>query len=132
MSRKHDFNLKKWQCLIKECQESGMTVVDWCAANNVPKHQYYYWLAKIRTECYDEAVAQLPAVKTINKTASPMQLQDGSFFVEITPGTVNMASKQANYDQPVAVVQTGSVRIEVMANAPASFIRQLLEAVRYA
>ena len=128
MSRKHDFYLKKWQCLIKECQASGMTVVGWCTANGVSKHQYYYWLSKIRAECYDEAVAQLPAVKTMNKTASPVQLQDGS-FVEITPESVNVVPKQANQGQPVAVVQTGSVRIEIMPSAPASFIRQLLEAV---
>ena len=83
MSRKHDYYFKKWQCLIKEYQTSGMTVVEWCAANGVSKHQYYYWLSKIRTECYEEAVTQLPAVKANNKTATPMQLQEGT-FVEIS------------------------------------------------
>ena len=127
MSRKHDYYFKKWQCLIKEYQTSGMTVVEWCAANGVSKHQYYYWLSKIRTECYEEAVTQLPAVKANNKTATPMQLQEGT-FVEIMPETVNVVPKQTNHVQPVAVVQTGGVRIEIMPDAPASFIRHLLEA----
>ena len=131
MSRKHEFYLKKWQYLIKEYQASGMTVVDWCAANGVSKYQYYYWLSKIRAECYEEAVSQLPGVKPINKSGSPGWMQNGS-FVEITPGTVNVAPKHANHGQPVAVVQTGSVRIEIMPNAPSSFIRQLLEAAQYA
>ena len=131
MGRKHDFNLKKWQCLIKECQESEMTVVDWCAANDVSKHQYYYWLAKIRTECYESAVAQLHATKTSNKNTYPGQAHEGS-FVEIMPGIVNGTPRQANDGQPAAALQTGGIRIEIMPCAPASFIRQLLEAARYA
>ena len=131
MSRKHDFNLKKWQCLIKECQDSEMTVMDWCATNNVSKHQYYYWLAKIRMECYESAVAQLQATNTSNKNARAGQAQEGS-FVEIMPEIVNGAPRQSNNSQPAAALQTGGIRIEIMPSAPASFIRQLLEAARYA
>jgi hypothetical protein len=131
MSRKHNYNLKKWQCLIKECQSSGKTVVGWCAANGVPKSQYYYWLAKIREGCSEEAVAQLPTVKAINKTAGAVKLQGGS-FVEIMPVAADASPVQTNYVQPVAAVQTGGVRIEIMSNAPASFIRQLLEAACHA
>ena len=131
MSKKHDYYVKKWQCLIKECRASGKTVVDWCAANGVTKYQYYYWLSKIRSECYEEAVAHLPSVKAINKTATPLHMQDGC-FVEITPETLNEVAKESNHGQAAAVLQTGLVRIEIMPDAPASFIRHLLEASRYA
>ena len=132
MSRKHEYYLKKWQILIKEHQASGMTVADWCTANNLSKHKYYYWLTKIRTECYETAVAQLPTTKTTNVIAVPGQFHETA-FVEIIPEMANMVPKQTNHlDQPVAIIQTGSIRIEIMPNVPASFIRQLLEAVRYA
>jgi hypothetical protein len=131
MSRKHDFHLRKWQYLIEECQKSGMKILDWCATNQVTKHQYYYWLAKIRSECYEKSLSQLQAAKTGSSVSAPIQAQNGS-FVEISPEMVNVVPKHGNPIQPVAVVQKGSIRVEIMSNAPASFIRQLLEAVRYA
>jgi hypothetical protein len=131
MSKKHDFQLRKWQYLIEECQKSGMKILDWCAANDISKHQYYYWLAKIRLECYEKAVSQLQTTKTSSNVAVPVQVQNSS-FVEISPEMVSVVPKQGNLSQPVAIVQKGSIRVEIMSNAPASFIRQLLEAVRYA
>ena len=131
MSKKHEYYLKKCQILIKECRASGMSVVEWCAANNLSKYKYYYWLEKIRTECYEEAIAQLQPIKATGELAISGQMQT-STFVEITPETINAIPKQANFGQPVAVVQTGNIRIEIMPNAPSSFIRQLLEAARYA
>lgn len=131
MSEKHDFQLKKWQRLIKECRESGMMIKDWCTANGISKYQYYYWLAKIRSECYEEAVNQLQTAGTNSNAAVPVQVQAGS-FVEIRPEIVSEIPKPVNLNQPVAVVQKGSIRIEIMSNASASFIRQLLEAVQYA
>jgi hypothetical protein len=131
MSLKQNYQLERWKYLIKECQESGMKITDWCTANDVSKHQYYYWLAKIRSECYEEAVVQLQTAKTSSSINVPVNIQ-GASFVEINPEIVNEIPKQANLSQPVAVVQKGSIRIEIMSNAPASFIRQLLEAARYA
>lgn len=29
-------------------QPSGKKVDDWCAANDISHHEYYYWLRKIR------------------------------------------------------------------------------------
>jgi len=131
MSRKQDFQLKKWHRLINECRESGMMIKDWCAANDIPKHQYYYWLTKIRSECYEAAVNQLQIAEANSNVAVPVQIQADS-FVEIRPNTVSETPKQVNLSQPVAVVQKGSIRIEIMQSASASFIRQLLEAVHYA
>lgn len=129
MSKKHDFQIKKWKCLISECQNSGLKIKDWCAQNDISKHQYYYWLNKIRTEFYDEAVRQLPS--SDSKTVSAVPVEPAS-FVEISPATVNEIPKIVNDAAPVAVIQNGGMRIEIMSNASASFIRQLLEAVRYA
>ena len=129
MSRKHDFQIKKWKCMINECQNSGLKIKDWCAQNDISKHQYYYWLNKIRADCYDEAVKQLPS--SDSKAVTAVSVEPAS-FVEISPATVNEIPRVVNDAAPVAVIQNGSMRIEIMPNASASFIRQLLEAVRYA
>ena len=127
MSTKHDFYIKKWRCLIKEYQESGKKLSDWCADNDVTKYQYYYWLSKVRSKYYEAAVNQLQTSEAGGNTALDVQ---PSPFVEIRPEMVNEALKQTSL--PVAVVQKDNLRIEIMPNASASFIRQLLTAVQYA
>jgi hypothetical protein len=129
MSAKQDYQIKKWQCLIKEYQESGMKLGDWCSSNGVSKDQYYYWLSKVRAKYYDVAVKQLQAPEPCDNTAVAVG-NNGSAFVEISTEMVNEAFKQARL--PVAVVQKDNIRIEIMPNASASFIRQLLTAAQYA
>ena len=131
MSKKHDYQLKKWQCLIKEYQDSGMKLIDWCTVNSVTKYQYFYWLEKVRLKYYEEAVNQLQEEKAINDVTVPALIQKGS-FVEIRPDMAREVTKQENFSQPVAVIQKDGIRIEIMSNAPASFITRLLEAARYA
>ena len=130
MSAKQDYQIKKWQCLIKEYQESGMKLGDWCSSNGVSKDQYYYWLSKVRTKYYDVAVKQLQAPEPGDNTAVVAVGNNDSAFVEISTEMVNEAFKQARL--PVAVVQKDNIRIEIMPNASASFIRQLLTAAQYA
>ena len=131
MSRKHDYYIKKWQSLIKNYQGSGMKLIDWCVANSVSKHQYYYWLSRVRSECYEVAVKQLQTTEACVSGTVPTQLQTGS-FVEIRPEVVGETSDSASLNLPMAVVQKGSIRIEIMPNASTSFISQLLSAVQYA
>jgi len=129
MTAKQDYQIKKWQCLITEYQESGMKLGDWCSSNGVSKDQYYYWLSKVRAKYYDVAVKQLQAPEPGDSTAVAVGT-NGSAFVEISTEMVNEAFKQARL--PVAVVQKDNIRIEIMPNASASFIRQLLTAAQYA
>lgn len=128
MSKKHDFQIEKWKGLINECHNSGMLIKDWCAANDISKYQYYYWVSKIRENTFDVAVKQLPVTK-VNRTTVPTP---NNSFVEVNPEIINEIPKSMNSDCPVAVIQKGSIRIEIMPNASATFIRQLLEATRYA
>ena len=130
MSAKQDYQIKKWQCLIKEYQESGMKLGDWCSSNGVSKDKYYYWLSKVREKYYDVAVKQLQSQDSGANADIAKAGNNGNAFVEISPDMVNEAFKQAH--MPVAIVQKDNIRIEIMPNASASFIRQLLTAVQYA
>jgi hypothetical protein len=46
---KSEFRLRQWAEIIQACQVSGMTVIAWCAQNNVNIKSYYYWLRKVRS-----------------------------------------------------------------------------------
>ena len=129
MTEKQDFQNKRWQCLIKEYQESGMKLNNWCASNEVTKDQYYYWLSKVRQKYHGVAVKQFQTSNTSSNVGITSEDRIGS-FVEINPELVNETFRQASL--PVAVVQKDNIRIEIMSNASASFIKQLLTAVQYA
>lgn len=40
--------LQEWQGQIEACQESGMSVTEWCSQNGIPKGTYYTRLRKVR------------------------------------------------------------------------------------
>ncbi len=40
---------KEWDTRITEYQASGLSVQEWCSANNVKSHQLWYWLRKQKT-----------------------------------------------------------------------------------
>ena len=39
-----------WAAIIKERQESGLTIKQWCAENNVSEGAYYYRLKRLRAQ----------------------------------------------------------------------------------
>ncbi|OEH84512.1 hypothetical protein BHU72_09920 [Desulfuribacillus stibiiarsenatis] len=47
---KIQFRKEQWSKLIRECQDSGMTVRNWCKQKSINEASYYYWLKKIRKE----------------------------------------------------------------------------------
>ncbi|RNC27930.1 MAG: hypothetical protein AWM53_02096 [Candidatus Dichloromethanomonas elyunquensis] len=57
---KIQFRMEQWMPLIKECQDSGMSVKSWCRQNNVTESAYYYWLKQIRRKA---CALQLPVVQ---------------------------------------------------------------------
>lgn len=55
---KNQYRLGQWAKLIQKYQSSGMKVDDWCEANGITHHAYYYWLRKVRKA----SCLNLPAV----------------------------------------------------------------------
>ena len=40
--------IQEWMQLIRERNDSGMTIKEWCRSKGLSENQYYYWLRKIR------------------------------------------------------------------------------------
>jgi transposase-like protein len=47
---KHAIQKEKWQAMIRERTESGLSIKAWCAKNQVSEGSYYYWLKTIRED----------------------------------------------------------------------------------
>ncbi len=61
---KTKYRHEQWEKLIFECQNSGLKVDEWCEANNVSRHAYYYWLRKIRKKACSSILPIIPEQKT--------------------------------------------------------------------
>lgn len=42
-----------WAAMVKQKNKSGMTVKEWCAANGISEHAYYYRLRQLRKAMLD-------------------------------------------------------------------------------
>ena len=44
----HEIRMKHWMQIIAQRQQSGLTVKEFCAQQDIPTKQYYYWQHKLR------------------------------------------------------------------------------------
>lgn len=105
---KHAVRLREWGKMVKLCQESSLTVNDWCNQNGIKPACYYYRLSQVRKAVLkqnslvssdDEAPAMPTLVKVdmspIDQHRSPVpeesggrfRLQYGSAVLDIPVGT---------------------------------------------
>ena len=45
---KQAVRLQEWGQMVKRCQESGLTIPEWCSQNSIKPSCYYYRLAQVR------------------------------------------------------------------------------------
>lgn len=47
--------IREWASMVQECRNrpDGMSVDEWCQANNITKANYYYRFAQVRKACLD-------------------------------------------------------------------------------
>ncbi len=85
---KNEYRRQRWAELIRQRQESGMTVSGFCAANDVKPKTYYYWLRKLREEVCRQAVVAVPiqAEPVERSDSATVRLRAGELIVEIGNG----------------------------------------------
>lgn len=47
--------IREWATMVQECRNrpNGMSVDEWCQANNITRANYYYRFAQVRKACLD-------------------------------------------------------------------------------
>lgn len=45
---KQEYQLQQWSGMLRERQESGLSVKDWCQEQGISEHSYYYRLRRLR------------------------------------------------------------------------------------
>jgi len=92
--------LAVWTAKVKACRESGLTVKEWCSANEIAEATYYGWQRKVFSEFQKETT-----------------------FVDITP----VRSKR---NEPAATIRIGRSEADIYSNADASLISAICQALK--
>ena len=50
-----EYRLNEWARIVQECNNSGLTIKEFCESKRISKHAYYYRLKKLREAAYERA-----------------------------------------------------------------------------
>ena len=77
-----------WMERIRKCKTSGMTVVNWCATNDINIKSYYYWLRKLKREAFELLPVKqdqaLPAISETSFAEIPQQVRKNSSVIRVS------------------------------------------------
>ncbi len=116
------YALKKWAGIIKQQQESTLSLKEWLSQNNITKDRYYYWKRKLKNTVLDDLVqgfVELPPLPVQEKIAQVVKV--------VQPTLPTTVSKET-----VATLMIGSSVINIYENASQDFLKNLLGAVSHA
>ena len=109
-SVKHEILKEQWKELIKNYNESGLPVRQWCEENKIPPGRYYYWLKTIREESLIKAGTLAVAGQTQ--------------FAEVKPSKEVLPS---NNQGTCAVLRSNGNEIEIINGADPNTIEAILK-----
>ncbi len=121
-TEKRKVQLMRWKALIQDRMNSNLKILEWCKQNNVGKDAYYYWLKQIRIEAVAEA----------NSKFNKPVISESNSFVEIQPVTSSVVASASISSRPSAIIHRNGLEIELFNDASQTFIRNVMEAVKYA
>ena len=115
----HQANLSKWAAIFREQAESGLTIKEWCARNDVSFHKYNYWKHQAK-ESYIDSI--LPDIVPISMPPEPVS--------ESLP--VSLVSRDSCNSLDSVIISIGDIRIEIGSSASDDMIAGIVKAVRHA
>jgi len=113
----HRKNLARWQQLVYDCRNSGLTVRDWCAQNGITEKAYFYRQRKVW-----EAVRQLDETREASRQAD---------LPAIIPCAAPLATTKSDTVQlPAIVLRNKDWTVEVNPGCDPELLRLALRAVK--
>ena len=89
-----EYRLSKWMQVIRERQESGLSIKDFCQKNGISRHAYFYWQRKLRKVAFMELSKQEEAVNSgrvqltqVQETKSTLYIEVGGCRISVDAGT---------------------------------------------
>ena len=112
------YRIRKWINLFADRKQSGMTVQQYCDANQLSRDSYYYWHKKIRAMTL--------------KQMSPSIVPIGTTPVETEPEPVPtaMATQSNTFSLATLSLRVGDILVEINEATPDSLLRRTIRILR--
>lgn len=118
---KHAIRLQEWSQMVRDCQESGLTVNEWCKQNDLKPTCYYYRLAQLRKEILDQNKL-LPS--SVQEASIPTLVK-----VDVTPAEIQQpVIRSASAEQIFRLQYKGAV-LDIPVGTDAEDIAEVLKAM---
>lgn len=109
---KHEIEKAKWIKNIKEFNESGLTVREWCKTKGITHGSYYYWLKVIR----EEALIKAGTLAVTGQTQ----------FVEVKPTMAIESKPKVSNQGTCAIFRSNGNEIEIINGADPNTLELIL------
>ena len=113
------YRIRKWANIIADFKQSGLTVQQYCDANQLTRDSYYYWYKKIRALTLKQMA---PAIVPIG---SAVPDTPDSKTVPALPAVTENALPPATL-----TLQVGDVSLQVNEATPDTLLRRTLRILR--
>ncbi|MBO6266000.1 MAG: hypothetical protein J6M57_08335 [Acidaminococcaceae bacterium] len=111
------YRIRKWINIFADCKQSGMTVQQYCDANQLSRDSYYYWFKKVRALTMKQMAPAIVPISTTPDTA-------GQDPVTVVPVATD------NLPPATITLQVGDISLEVNEATPDSLLRRTLRILR--
>ena len=101
----NEYRMRQWAQIIEERNQSGLTIADYCKAEGLTVHGYYYWLRKLRAE----ALSAMKSSEELGTALIPTEAIYASSKAIPSGWTVCEAAPEA----PIRVNNPGAIQIEI-------------------
>jgi len=114
----HQYRLSQWAPIIKECKNSGLTVLDWCVENNINEKRFYYWQRKVREEL---ASSLISTNNSSNETTTfvPMLKQD------------SIPTEMRSSFTPDMILDIGKYRLEISNTINPQVLSEIIKVIHH-
>ena len=114
-----EYRLSHWTQIIKERDESGLSIKEYCASSGIREYNYYYWLKKLREAACGE-LAKTQADST--NLTSPV-------FAEVKLPAQPVLLPAAGNTQSHICIETAGMRLTAGCDYPIDKLTELLRTV---
>lgn len=127
----HQANLSKWASLCKEQAASGLTIKNWCEANDISIHAYNYWKHQLKLAVVEASIPDIVPLATIDVESSVIdELPPESCDSHDSYNTVDTAYNPKPNN--VLSISFCDIRIEVGSTTPDTTLNKIIEVLRHA
>jgi hypothetical protein len=104
-----EVRLQQWSAVMRERQQSGLSINAWCETRGIRRHQYFYWQRKLR----EMSCAELAIRETESEQGMPPS------------GWTRLEPTQPSPSETGVTIEVGGCRVTATASTDPALLTQV-------